>query len=112
MVSMRATLETIHQNQLVMIAMLGSLLTKEAKMAIDLTSITASVATQTTVNASITQLLDNVTAALAAIPPSTDPATQAAITALQTTIDTNNAAIAADVVKNTPAAPVVASSRR
>jgi hypothetical protein len=50
-------------------------------------------------------LCDNITAALAAIPPSTDPVTQAAIVALQATIDTNNAAIAADVVKNTPAAP-------
>jgi hypothetical protein len=88
-----------------MMAMLSLLINQEAKMAIDLTSITASVATQTTVDASIVQLCDNITAALAAIPPSTDPVTQAAIVALQATIDTNNAAIAADVVKNTPAAP-------
>ncbi len=76
---------------------------------VDLSAITASVAEQTTVNASIIALLDNVAAALAAIPTSTDPATQAALDALRTTIDSNNAAIAADVVKNTPAVvpPVV-----
>jgi hypothetical protein len=55
---------------------------------------------------------DSVTAALAAIPPSTDPTTQAAINALQTTIDTNNAAIVADVLKNTPVTPAPAAAKR
>ncbi len=74
---------------------------------VDLKAITDSVAEQTTVDASIITLLDNVAAALAAIPHSDDAVTQAAIDALRTTIDSNNSAISADVLKNTVAAPPV-----
>jgi hypothetical protein len=106
----RATLETIHANQLVMIAMLGSLLNQEAKMAISLTAITAEVANNTSVTASVEQLVTNLATQIAAIPPSTDPVTQAALDALTATLNTNDTGIAAAVVANTPAAP--ASSRR
>jgi hypothetical protein len=104
------TLETIHANQLVMMAMLSSLLTQEAKLAIDLTGITAEVANNTTVDGSILQVVQNLAALIAAIPPSTDPATQAALDALVATLTSNDASIAASVVANTPAAP--ASARK
>jgi hypothetical protein len=58
------------------------------------------------------QLLDNVTAALAAIPPSTDAQTQAAIDAVKITIDTNNDLIVADVLKNTPVVPTPAAAKK
>ena len=76
----------------------------EKRMAVDFTSLTAEVARQTTVDASIVKLLDNVVAALAAIAPSSDPATQASLDALRATIQANDDAIAAAVVKNTPVA--------
>jgi hypothetical protein len=57
-------------------------------------------------------LLDSVNAALAAIPPSTDPATQSALNAIQATIDTNDAAIVADVLKNTPVTPTPAAAAK
>ena len=88
-----------------LLGMVQQLLTLEKRMAVDFTAITAEVARQTTVDASIVQLLDNVVAALAAIAPSTDPATQASIDALRATIASNDDAIAAAVVKNTPATP-------
>lgn len=74
-------------------------------MAIDLTALTAEVANNTAVDASIVQLVQNLAAQIAAIPPSTDPATQAALDALVTTLKSNDANIAAAVTKNTPAAP-------
>lgn len=73
-------------------------------MAIDLTTITAAVAKNTEVDASVEQLLANLTAMIKAIPPSTDPTTQAALEQLATTLATNNDNIAAAVVANTPAA--------
>lgn len=92
-------------NQAKIISLLNQILAKEAKMAIDLTALNAGVAQQTTVNASIIQLLDNVAAQLAAISSgSTDAATQQQIDALVQTLQANNAAISDDVVKNTPAA--------
>ena len=74
-------------------------------MAIDLTALTAEVANNTAVDASIVQLVQNLAAQIAAIPPSTDPATQAALDALVTTLKANDSNIAAAVTKNTPAAP-------
>lgn len=73
-------------------------------MALDLTTITAAVAKNTEVDASVEQLLTNLTAMIKAIPPSTDPVTQAALEQLATTLVANNDKIAADVVANTPAA--------
>ena len=75
------------------------------EMAIDLTALTAEVANNTQVDTSIVQLVQNLAAQIAAIPPSSDPTTQAALTALVATLQSNDAAIAAAVTKNTPAAP-------
>ena len=88
-----------------LLGIVQQILTLEKKMAVDFTAITAEVARQTTVDASIIQLLDNVAAALAAIAPSSDPATQASLDALRATLQANDDAIAAAVVKNTPAPP-------
>jgi hypothetical protein len=57
-------------------------------------------------------LLDSVNAALAAIPPSTDPTTQSALNAIQATIDSNDALIVADVLKNTPVVPAPAAAKK
>ena len=74
-------------------------------MAIDISALTAEVANNTAVDGSIVQLVQNLAAQIAAIPPSTDPQTQAALDALTATLKNNDASIAAAVVANTPAAP-------
>ena len=81
-----------------------------AKMAIDLTALTAEVANNTSVDASVLALVKNLAAQIAAIPPSTDPTTQAALNGLVTTLQGNDAAIAAAVTANTPAAPATGST--
>ena len=74
-------------------------------MAVDLTALTAEVANNTTVDGSIIQLLANVEAQLAAIAAGTgDATTQTALNALVATLQQNDAAIAASVTANTPAA--------
>lgn len=78
--------------------------TQERHMAIDLASITAEVAKNTTVTASVVTLVNNLAAQIAAIPASTDPVTQAALDALTATLGTNDTAIAAAVTANTKAA--------
>ena len=83
-------------------AAIGKFATQESKMAVDLTSLTAEVANNTTVTGSVVQVVNNLVAALAAIPPSSDPVTQAALDALRDTLTTNDAAIAAAVTKGTP----------
>ena len=103
-------LQTIHANQLVMIGMLKQLLKQENQMAIDLTAVTAEVANNTSVTSSVVTLLGNLTALIKAIPPSTDPVTQAALDQLTATLSANDTSVAAAVVANTPAAP--ASSRK
>jgi hypothetical protein len=85
------------------------LLTQEAKLAIDLTTLTAEVANNSTVTASVVTLLGNLTAMIKAIPASTDPVTQAALDALSATLAGNDTTIAGAVVANTPAA--VASAK-
>ena len=80
-------------------------------MAIDLTSMTAEVANNSSVTGSVVTLLNNLTAIIKAIPPSTDPVTQAALDQLSTTLTANDAAAAAAVVANTPAAPASAKPR-
>jgi hypothetical protein len=73
---------------------------------IDLTTLTAEVANNTAVDASVEQLLTNLTAQIAALANSTsDPTTQTALNGLVTTLQNNDTAIAAAVVANTPAAP-------
>jgi hypothetical protein len=85
-------------------AQLNILIRMEKQMAVDFTAINAEVARQTTVDASIETLLAQVAAALAAIPKSSDPVTQAALDAVVAGIKSNNDAIVASVVANTPAA--------
>ncbi len=98
-------LQRVLTNQVTMIGMLTQILTKETKMALTIDAITAAVQANTTEVGSVQTLLTQLTAMIAAIPPSTDPATQAALDALATTLGANNAALAAAVTANTPAAP-------
>ena len=74
-------------------------------MAVDLTAITAEVANNSSVTGSVLTLVQNLVAQIAAIPPSTDPVTQAALDALTATLSGNDGSIAAAVEANTPAAP-------
>jgi small-conductance mechanosensitive channel len=84
---------------------LNLLLTQESNMAVDVAALTAEVTRNSDVTQSIVQLVKNLADQLAAIPPSSDPTTQAALDALKATLSTNDDAIAAAVVQNTPAAP-------
>ena len=97
-------LETIHANQHIIIGMLRSVLTKESQMAVNIDALTAEVANNSTVTGSVVTLLQKLAAEIAAIPPSTDPTTQAALDALTATLTSNDATIAAAVTANTPAA--------
>ena len=71
-------------------------------MAVDLTAITAEVANNSSVTGSVLTLVQNLVAQIAAIPPSTDPVTQAALDALTATLSGNDGSIAAAVEANTP----------
>ena len=86
-------------------AKLDLLVSKENRLMIDVASITAEVARNTDVEQSVLKVVQNLAAAVAAIPPSTDPTTQAALDALTATLKNNDDAIAAAVVANTSAAP-------
>ena len=97
--------EILHANQIKMIGMLNTLIKQEKNLAIDLTKLTAEVANNTTVETSVVALLGQLTALINAIPPSTDPTTQAALDALTATLTANDGAIASAVTANTPAAP-------
>ncbi len=78
---------------------------KELQMAaVDIAAITAGVARNTTVLGSVEALLANLTALIKAIPPSTDPVTQAALDQLTATLTADDDQAAAAVVANTPAA--------
>lgn len=70
-------------------------------MAIDLDTLTAEVANNASVTGSVLQLVENLAAAVAAIPPSDDPTTQAALDALVATLKASDDAIAASVVSHT-----------
>jgi small-conductance mechanosensitive channel len=83
---------------------LNQLLAKEARMAVDLTALTNEVARNATVEQSVLALVQGMAAQLAAIPPSSDPTTQAAIDGLKATLQANDDALADAVSKNTPAA--------
>jgi hypothetical protein len=80
------------------------LLAKETAMALDLTTLTAEVAKNTTVEGSVVTLLAQLTQIIKAAPPSSDPTTQAVLDQLATTLGSNDTAIAAAVVANTPVA--------
>ncbi len=104
-------LQTLHANQLTMLGMLKTIIKQEGQMAIDLTAITTEVAKNTTVAGSVVALLQQLTAMIQAIPPSSDPVTQAALDALVASLSTNDQAVAAAVVANTPATPAPAQAR-
>lgn len=97
-------LDQLLAGQKAILAALTKIIKQEASMALDLTSITAEVQRNTSVTQSVVQLVQNLAAQIAAIPPSTDPQTQAALDALRTTLTQNDDAIAAAVTANTPAA--------
>ncbi len=86
----------------IIIAMLQK---QETTMAIDLTKLTTEVAANTSVTKSVVTLVNNLAAQIAAIPPSNDPTTQAALDALVQTLNNNDTTIASAVTANTPAAP-------
>ena len=98
-----ARLDTLAAQNDILIQQVSRLLKQENKMAVDLTSLTAEVTRNSDVTASIVQLVNNLAAQIAAIPPSSDPATQAALDQLKTTLSVNDDAIAAAVVANTKA---------
>ncbi len=83
---------------------LNVLIQQEKDMAVDLTTLTAEVAKNKDVSDSVVVLLNNLTAIIKAIPPSTDPTTQAALDQLAATLATNDQAVADAVVANTPSA--------
>ncbi len=80
---------------------LNTIIGQENKMAVDVSALTSEVTRNSSVTASVVQLVNNLAAQIAAIPPSSDPATQAALDALKTTLSSNDDAIAAAVVANT-----------
>ena len=80
---------------------LNILLKRENDMAVDVSALTAEVTRNSDVTASVVTLVNNLAAQIAAIPPSTDPATQAALDDLKATLAANDDAIAAAVTANT-----------
>lgn len=98
-------LTNLRANQLVIMGKLNLLLKQENEMAVDLSALTAEVQKNTDVSESVVQVVANLVAALAAIPPSTDSVTQAAIDDLKAKLSANDEKIAAAVVAGTPAAP-------
>jgi len=97
--------ESVNAKLDILINLVNRLLMKERQMAIDLTTVTAEVAKNTDVTASVVTLLNNLTAIIKAIPASSDPTTQAALDKLTATLASNDTAIAGAVTANTPAAP-------
>lgn len=97
-------LQTIHANQRLMIGLLRSMLRDEENMALDLTKLQAEITNNTTVTGSVVTLVQKLAAEIAAIPPSTDPTTQAALDALTATLTANDGTIAAAVTANTSTA--------
>jgi small-conductance mechanosensitive channel len=80
----------------------AQILTLVKQMPVTLDAITAEVTRNTNVTQSVVTLVQNLAAQIAAIPPSTDPTTQAALDALKDTLTSNDDAIAAAVTANTP----------
>jgi hypothetical protein len=87
-----------------MVDMLSQILKVDKMAAVDIAAITAGVTRNTSVLDSTVLLINNLTALIKAIPPSTDPVTQAALDQLTATLTANDDAAAAAVVANTPAA--------
>ena len=106
---LNAQLATLHANQIIIIAKLNLIITQEKTMAIDLSKLQAEVTANTTVEQSVVALLGQLSAIIAAIPPSNDPVTQAALDQLTSTLSANDTALSAAVTANTPAAPASGS---
>lgn len=98
-------LQTIHTNQMLMMNMLSKLTNQENQMAVDLSKMTTEVQNNSTVEGSVLALVKTLVAEIAAIPPSNDPVTQAALDALTGTLAANDTALAAAVTANTPVPP-------
>ncbi len=94
-------LDLVLANQTRILGLLRQLITQESEMAIDLTAITAEVSKNTDVTNSVIQLVQNLATEIANIPPSNDPATQAALDQLSATLANNDTAIAGAVTANT-----------
>jgi small-conductance mechanosensitive channel len=101
-------LDQVLATQQQILRLLQQIITKENQMAVNLAAITAEVANNTSVSQSVVTLVQNLAAQIAAIPPSNDPVTQAALDQLTQTLTTNDGAIASAVTANTPAAPAPA----
>jgi hypothetical protein len=94
------------------LALLKRMSNQENTMAIDLTKLTAEVAANTSVTTSVEALVTSLAAQIAAIPPSNDPATQAALDALVQTLNANDTGLAAAVTANTPVTPAAAAATK
>lgn len=71
---------------------------------LDLTKLQAELTRETDAEVAVEKLLTDLTAAIKAIPPSTDPATQAALDDLTAKFAANTDGLVAATVANTPAA--------
>jgi len=100
---LKSKLDKINAKLDIAILLLNRLNRQESTMAIDLTKITAEVQANTTVTQSVVTLVNSLAAQIAAIPPSSDPTTQAALDQLVQTLGANDQTIAAAVTANTPA---------
>jgi hypothetical protein len=103
--AMMILLNQIYVNQQNILDQLNVIKGKGTQMAINLDALTAEVQRNTDVEKSVLALVGNLVTQLNAIPPSSDPTTQAALDALKQTLSDNDDALAAAVTANTPAAP-------
>ncbi len=93
-------LNQVLANQRTIIGMLQRILKEERAMAIDLTGLTAKVAKVQGAEDSAVALLEGLTAYIKSIPPSNDPATQAALDDLASKLDVGADGLSAAVVAN------------
>ena len=78
---------------------------KVDRIMIDLSGLQASVTAMTSVEAGTLELIKGMAAQIAAIPPSTDPATQATLDSLVSQLNAHASLLASAVTANTPVAP-------
>jgi len=84
------------------IAKLNQLLKQEAQLAVDLSKLQAEIAHNTDVAASVVKTLNDLAAIIRNFPPSTDPQVQAAVDAMNATLEANDAAMAGAVTADAP----------
>jgi hypothetical protein len=82
-------------------AKLNRMIKGELQMAIDLSKLQDAASKQTTVTQSVVNLMQTLAAQIDAIPPSSDPATQAALDQIVQTLNDNDDALASAVTANT-----------